>query len=93
MSMKSKRNKKSEPNTRIYLGPSIPGTGLERYKVLKGELHESINQLAKSVPAVKRLIVDTKEMANIERKLGDKTTVYAHSFAEIANHVKEVMKR
>lgn len=89
----SKKKPVLKPKSLVYLGPTIPGTSLERYKVFKGELHSSVTQLAAQVPAVRRLIVDTKEMANIERKIGDKTTVYAHAFAEIINHNKEVIKR
>lgn len=82
-------DKKQVSLSRVYLGPTIPGTGLERYKVFKGELHNSVTQLADKIPAIKRLIVDTKELADIEQKIGDKTTVFAHAFAEIINHIKK----
>lgn len=75
--------------SRVYLGPTIPGTSLERYKVFKGELHGSIAKLTDKIPAIKRLIVETKELATVEQKIGDKTTVFAHAFAEIINHIKK----
>ena len=90
---RSQKTNIESPKPVIYLGPTVPGTSLERYKVFKGGLPENIKQIADKIPAVKRLIVDTKEMAEIERKIGDKTTVFAHAFAEIINHNKEVMKR
>lgn len=84
------KNKKQKQETRIYIGPSIPGTALKRYTVFRGELHGSINELAEKVPAVKRLIVNVNEMANIERKLGDKTSVQHQMFAQVLNHIKGV---
>lgn len=84
-----KKTAKLNPKAVIYLGPSVPGTGLERYKVFKGELNSNIIELTNKIPAIKRLIVDTKELANVEQKIGDKTTVFAHAFAEIINHIKK----
>ncbi len=94
MSSKRTRSKKrtEAPTSQIYLGPTIPGSLLIRYTVFRGELHKSIVELADNVPAVKRLIVDTKEMANVENQIGDKTTVYAQAFANVANHIKEVIR-
>ena len=92
--MPAKKNAQNKnPGTTIYLGPTIPGTLLQRHRVFRGELHSSILLLAEKVPAIKRLIVDVKEAANAEKKLGDRTSVLYNAFAEVTNHIKEVMKR
>lgn len=78
--------------SKIYIGPDIPGTILHRYTVFRGEIHESVHQLCAQIPALKRLIVGVDEMADRERALADKTSVEAHSFAEVINHIKGVIK-
>lgn len=88
--MPSKKTKKNTQNAQVYIGPSIPSTMLQRYSVFRGELHSSIDEVAKKVPAVKRLIVNVNEMASIERKLADKTSVQHQAFVEIINHIKGV---
>jgi len=65
---------------------------LQRYTVLRGEWHESVKALSAQLPAVNRLIVGVEEMAEREQKLADKTSVEAHSFAEVINHIKGVIK-
>lgn len=79
-------------SSKIYIGPDIPGTMLQRYTVFRGEWHESVKALSAQLPAVKRLIVGVEEMAEREQKLADKTSVEAHSFAEVINHIKGVIK-
>lgn len=75
-------------NSRVYIGPDIPGTLLTRYTVFRGELHSSVEHICAKLPAVKRLLVGVEEMAERESKLGVKTSVEALSFAEVINHIK-----
>tara|TARA_Y100001001_G_scaffold59284_1_gene56100 strand:- start:11763 stop:12020 length:258 start_codon:yes stop_codon:yes gene_type:complete len=77
---------------KIYIGPDVPGTLLQRYTVFRGDFHESVERLCVQFPAIKRLIVGVEEMAEREQKLADKTSVEAHSFAEVINHIKGVIK-
>lgn len=77
---------------KIYIGPDVPGTLLQRYTVFRGEYHDSVTRLCEQVPAIGRLIVGVEEMAERERKLADKTSVEAQSFAKVINHIKGVMK-
>lgn len=75
---------------KIYMGPSIRGTILERYKVFRGELPSSIEEIAKKVPAIKRLIVNVNELASVEQKLADKTSVQYRAYADVINFIKGV---
>lgn len=84
---------KKTDDAKIYLGPSIPGTILNRYAIFRGELHHSIGQLCEQVPAIKRLIVGVSVMAEHEKKLGDKTSVQHSSFVSVLNHIKGVNKQ
>lgn len=83
-------SKKDTNVAQIYMGPSIRGTILERYKVFRGDLPSSIEEVAKKVPAVKRLIVNVNELASVERKLADKTSVQYRAFADVINYIKGV---
>ena len=88
--MPSKKTKNTSDSAQIYIGPSIPGTMLQRYAVFRGPLHKGITQLAEEVPAVKRLIVNVKEMAANEAKLADKTSVQHQMYVAVINHIKGV---
>lgn len=68
----------------IYIGPSINSWPLNQYtSFIGGVLPDHIAKKIESNPDVATFIVSPLEIAEIERKIADSTSVYALQFAKI----------
>lgn len=59
---------KVEEKTRVYCGPEIPGVA-KQYTVYSDGLPESLEQMAKKIPAIRALIVPVKDLAETRKEL------------------------
>lgn len=68
----------------IYIGPTMDSWPLKQYtSFIDGVLPESVAQKMAEHPELKSFIVQPTEIAEIERKIADKTSVHALQFAKI----------
>lgn len=74
----------------IYVGPTLPAGLLSRYTIFRnGQCSPHIKQEFEKCHAVSRLMVPVSKLAEVERKLSDKTSSYAGWFAEIKKHYRK----
>lgn len=96
--MSEAKKTKSAPKTvtkvnkgpRIYIGPNL--LPMIRYTVIADEIPVHIKDLIDKCPAIEKLIVDVKDMAQKEKNISKKGTLEHRYYQEIVEFAKQIRK-
>jgi len=79
-----KEAKKEVPKTVIYVGPNI-GHVLQRFRVFKGGIPDTLTPLLKERPALTGLFIDVEQFPNAVRDLRDPNSTISTLYKHITN--------
>lgn len=81
---KSKPAKPEPPQTRIYIGPSLPEGGLMQFTAFKGALPANVREQIKKHPEINRLLVPASDLAAARIRLKSGRGVEAGAWKRMA---------
>lgn len=71
------------PETLIYCGPDLPKYGLKAYRLYQGGLPLNVQDAAKAIPEILKLIIPYKELEAMRAKCKQKGTPEFEYYARI----------
>lgn len=99
---KKKQNDQSKPHEAvlsefkkesavIYVGPSIPKSGLEQYTVFANGLPQHVENLIVKCPSIRSLIVPVRELSEVRRNISQPGHAQSLLFKEINAFIRSEM--
>lgn len=83
----AKRNAQPETIQKVYVGPSIPGSGLRNAMILRGtaeEIEGHISGIAEQYPEIRYLLVDVGELSEAQKKVETKGNILNKYYMDTA---------
>lgn len=75
----------AEPRAHIYIGPTVPGSGLRHNTVLAGtfaEIEKAFTSEMERAPQIKKLIVPVEKLADARKAVNDKSTAVSKFYED-----------